>query len=251
VLQDAAGSDHRILATPSWAGLIRLIRERPVTSAALDELTLSSEHAPEEALSDLGLRFPNLGLVLVSRRHTDPLRLFRLGRLAIPNLILLGAEDVNRAVPRALLRASERGATARVIRVIAPYLPRWGLEAVRVAMEGIHHRWSADRFAAAVGFSRAFLSERLKACCLPPTGHLLIWVRLFHAAFWLEEPGRTGQSVSRQLEYSSGAAFRRALKLYTGATPSEVARGGGLTFVLERFVRTCGLARSGVDASAA
>src|ERR671934_141929 len=48
----------------------------------------------------------------------------------------------------------------------------------------------------------------------------------------VEEPGRTGESVSRQLEYSSGAAFRRALREYTGATPTHVAERGGLEFVL-------------------
>jgi AraC-like DNA-binding protein len=250
-LQAAAGASHRIVSTPSWESLTRLIRERPVTSAALDEFALFSETAPEEALSDLGFRFPNLGLMVISRRQADPLRLFRLGRVGIPNLLLLGVEDLTRAVPRALHRASERGVTARVTRVIAPYLPRWELDAVRVAMEGIHNRWTADRFAQVVGLSRAFLSERLKACCLPSTGHLLIWVRLFHAGFWLEEPGRTGESVSRQLEYSSGAAFRRALKLYTGATPMEITQAGGLGFVLERFVQSCGLVRTGAGASAA
>jgi AraC-like DNA-binding protein len=249
-LQQAAGPAHRIVVTSSWESVIRLVRERPVTSVALDEVALFAEPTPEDALADLGFRFPNLGLMIVSARQADPLRLFRLGRVGIPNLVLLGVEELNRAVPRALQRAAERGATARVTRAIAPYLPRWELDAVRVAMEGIHNRWTADRFASVVGLSRPFLSERFKACFLPPVGHLLIWVRLFHAGFWLEEPGRTGQSVSRQLEYSSGAAFRRVLKLYTGATPSEVTKEGGLSFVLDRFVQSCGLARPG-GASAA
>jgi AraC-like DNA-binding protein len=62
-----------------------------------------------------------------------------------------------------------------------------------------------------------------------------------HAGLWLSEPGRTGESVSRQLEYSSGAAFRRALKHYTGATPTETVERGGLDFVLSCFLRACGL----------
>jgi AraC-like DNA-binding protein len=138
-----------------------------------------------------------------------------------------------------------------VARALSPYLPRRELEAVRIAMEGVHHRWSADTFARVVGLSRPFLSERLKACCLPSAGHLLIWARLLHAGFWLEEPGRTGESVSRQLEYSSGAAFRRVLKLYTGATPGEVIEGGGLHFVMARFQETCGFVRSGAGITAA
>jgi AraC-like DNA-binding protein len=81
----------------------------------------------------------------------------------------------------------------------------------------------------------------MKRIGLPSTGHLQTWARLLHAGRWLEEPGRTAESVSRQLEYSSGAAFRRALKQYTGATPTEVVESGGLKFVIARFMERCGL----------
>jgi AraC-like DNA-binding protein len=250
-LERAAGSAHVVLSTSSWPGLQRLIRERPVTTAGLDVATLVAARSPEEALGEISSRFPNLGLIVLSHRHTDPIRLFRLGRAGIPNLILLGVEDLGRAVPRALQKASELGATMLVTKAMVPHLPPRELEAVRLAMDGVHHRWNADRFAASLGLSRPFLSERLKACGLPSTGHLLIWARLLHAGFWLEEPGRTGESVSRQLEYSSGAAFRRALKLYTGATPTEVARQGGLKFVLQRLLESCGLPHRGQGVTAA
>jgi AraC-like DNA-binding protein len=240
-VEQAAGPSHVVLSTASWQTLHRLIRERPVTTAGLDASCLVGGRTPDEALGELSTRFPNLGLIVLSDRHTDPIRLFRLGRAGIPNLILVGVEDLGRAVPRALQKATELGATTQVMRALAPHLPSRELEAVRQAMEGVHHRWNADRFAASLGISRPFLSERLKACGLPSTGHLLIWARLLHAGFWLEEPGRTGESVSRQLEYSSGAAFRRALKLYTGATPTEVTREGGLGFVLRRLLESCGL----------
>ena len=35
-------------------------------------------------------------------------------------------------------------------------------------------------------------------------------------------------------------AFRRSLKQYTGATPTEVVEAGGLGFVIESFVECCG-----------
>jgi AraC-like DNA-binding protein len=237
----ASGTTHDVLSTSSWQGLIRLIRERPVTAAGLDVSSLGAGRSPDEALGEIFSSFPNLGLIVLSDRDTDPIRLFRLGRAGIPNLILVGVEDLGRAVPRALQKALELGATAIVTRTLASYLPPRELEAVRLAMDGVHHRWNADRFAASLGLSRPFLSERLKASGLPSAGHLLIWARLLHSGFWLEEPGRTGESVSRQLEYSSGAAFRRALKLYTGATPSEVTQEGGLRFVLQKLLQSSGL----------
>src|SRR5690606_5059328 len=103
-------------------------------------------------------------------------------------------------------------------------------------LDSVDRRPAADDFAREAGLSRPFLSECLKRAGLPSAGHLLIWVRLLQAGYWLEEPGRSAESVSRQLEYSSGAAFRRALRHYVGATPTEVIQGGGLVFVLRRFL---------------
>jgi AraC-like DNA-binding protein len=73
---------------------------------------------------------------------------------------------------------------------------------------------------------------------------LLVWAKLLHAGRWLADPGRSAESVSRQLEYSSGAAFRRAQRTYVGATPTQAREGGGLRFVLRRFLDACGLGDS-------
>ena len=54
------------------------------------------------------------------------------------------------------------------------------------------------------------------------------------------EKGRTGESVSRQLEYANGSTFRRALRSYLGTTPTQVRERGGLPFVLSRFMVECG-----------
>jgi AraC-like DNA-binding protein len=242
-LEGVAG-DHALVATSSWPGLLRLIRERPVTTVGVDVCALSRGRSPEEALAELSSQYPNLGLLVLSHRHTDPIRLFRLGRVGIPNLILLDFEELGRAVPRALQRASEMGATALVTRAFSPYVGARVLDAVHLAMDQVHQRLSAEQFAMELGLSRPFLSEQLKASGLPSAGHLLTWAKLLHAGFWLEEPGRTAESVSRQLEYSSGAAFRRALKLYTGGTPTEVAQQGGLGYVLERLFERCGFPRA-------
>jgi AraC-like DNA-binding protein len=43
------------------------------------------------------------------------------------------------------------------------------------------------------------------------------------------------------LEYSSGAAFRRALRRYAELTPTQVRKSGGLPPVLSRFLDACGL----------
>ena len=224
--------------SPSWPGLVRVVQERPVTVVLVD---LAERLEVEEGLAELRARFPHLGLVLMARRHDDPVALFRLGRAGIRNLILLSVDHLERELPLTLFRAAEDGTASLVARSLSAYLPRRELRALRLAIDGVHLRWSADEFAARLGLSRPHLSVRMKRIGLPSAGHLLTWSRLMHAGRWLEEPGRTGESVSRQLEYSSGAAFRRALKAYTGATPTQVTDAGGLRFVIARFMERCGL----------
>ncbi len=236
-LADALVPTHDVAAASSWRGLDRLVRERPVTVAVVD-LRAAPDPSSHNPLRPLQARYPNLGLVLLADEWCDPLTLFRLGRAGISNLLLLHTDELSRSLPGAVANAAQRCAGSIVVRALVPYLPPHELLTVRQAMEGVHRRLNADDFAESVGYSRAFLSERLKRHGLPSTGHLLVWCRLLTAAHWLVEPGRTAESVSRQLEYSSGAAFRRALKNYTGATPTEVIDRGGLRFALARFVES-------------
>ncbi|MCA1792058.1 MAG: helix-turn-helix domain-containing protein [Thioalkalivibrio sp.] len=146
------------------------------------------------------------------------------------------------ALPHAVHRSLSKGSTdGLVTRAVSPSLPRRELGAVRLALEAVQRGWDTDGFAARAGFSRAHLSVLLRARGLPSAGHLLTWARMLHAGRWLSDPGRTAESVSRQLSYSNGAAFRRALRNYVGATPTEVIADGGVTRVLERFVQACDL----------
>ena len=236
-LKELLEPQDSLAVSRSWGGLNRVVRERPTTGAIVDLEAVSTFPSQDRVLAGLRARFPRLALVLLLREFRDPFTLFRLGRAGIENLVVLPAEDFHRALPRTLAHARLGGATSFVVRGLSPFLPRWELTVARLAMDSVHHRWSAEDFAAKVGLTRPHLSERFKRVGLPSVGHFLLWTRLFHAGLWLEEPGRTGESVGRQLEYSSGAAFRRALKLYTGATPTEVRRHGGIQLVYRCFLR--------------
>ena len=236
---------HSVASSHSWGGLNRVVRERPVTGALVDLEAVPSFPSTEGVLAGLRAQFPHLGLVLLLRRQRDPFTLFRLGKVGISSLFFLFLEDLRLELGRSLAGAASVGATSLVLRAMSPCLSRRESRVVSLAMDSVHLRWSAEELAEEAGLSRPHLSECLKRAGLPSVGHLLLWSRLFHAGHWLEEPGRTGESVGRQLEYSSGAAFRRALKLYTGATPTGVRDGGGLRLVLQQFFRRTGLPAPG------
>ena len=225
--------------SPSWEGFERMVRERPATVCVVDLGSLRGGDGAVGPLLRFRSRFQGLGLVLLVQRHRDPVVLFRLGSTGIQNLVLMEQEGLRPFLGKSVARALERGAASLVTRAVSAYLPARELEAVRLALDRVHRRWSAEEFAAEVGLSRPFLSECFKEFGLPSVGHFLLWTRLLHAGYWLTDRGRTAESVSRQLEYSSGAAFRRALKRYTGATPTEVVEAGGFRFVLRHFLEAC------------
>ena len=236
---------HTLALSHSWGGLNRVVRESPVTGAIVDLESVPLFPSSERVLAGLRAQFPNLGLVLLLKRHRDPFTLFRLGRAGIQNLVLLPVEDLKHGLRKTLTRAGEGGAASFVVRALSAYLPPRELRMTYLAMESVHLRWSAEDMAEAVGLTRPHLSECFKKFGFPSLGHFLLWIKLFHAGHWLEEPGRTGESVGRQLEYSSGAAFRRALKLYTGATPTAVREGGGIHLILRQFLHRNGLPAPG------
>lgn len=240
-MRGASDDQLEVAAARSWDGLLRLVRERPATVVLIDSEALTG--LPEDqAVGELRRRFPSLATVFVARPRMDPVSLFRLGRAGIQGLVLLPVDALSRdGLVAAIWRALGSSTDAIVTRAVSPHVPARELRTVRLALEGVQRGWAAEDLARALGLTRAHTSVRLKSCGLPSTGHMLTWAKLLHAGRWLTDPGRSAQSVSRQLEYSSGAAFRRALRSYVGSTPTAVREQGGLTPILERFLDACGL----------
>ena len=235
------GSEHDVASARSWDRLLRLVRERPVTLVVLDGAAFGGGPEPEVAVADLRRRFPSLATVFVHGPRLDPLTLFRLGRVGIQGLVLARAEGLEHGLGEALGRAASEGTEALVTRAIGGRLPRHDVGVVRLALNGVQLGWRADDLARKAGMTRAHLSVGLRSRGLPSAGHLLTWCKMLHAGRWLGDPGRSAESVSRQLDYSSGAAFRRALRNYLGVTPTELRAKGGLAFVLRSFLDASGL----------
>jgi AraC-like DNA-binding protein len=232
---------HLVARAGGWDRLLHLIRERPVTCVLVDETAVPRAAGAAGAIAELRASFPSVSLILIARPEMDPFELLRLGRAGVDQLILVRVDDLERDVAEVVGKALATGTEALVARAMSAYLPARALGAVRLSLEGAQHGWSAGGLARIAGLSRPHLSVCLKAAGLPSVGHLLVWARLLHAARWLMDPGRSAESVARQLDYSSGAAFRRALRSYTGATPTRVIEAGGLSFLLEHFMARCGL----------
>jgi AraC-like DNA-binding protein len=232
---------HRVPRIATWSKLLWWVREHPATCVVADGAALPRRH-PGMALRGFMDLFPSVPVVVVAPEAIGGGALFRLGREGLTDLVLVPLDGMAGALPRVVHRSLARGSTdGLVTRAISPSLPRRELEAVRLAMEAVQQGWDTDDFAGRAGLSRAHLSVLLRARGLPSAGRLLTWARMLHAGRWLCDPGRTAESVSRQLSYANGATFRRALRNYVGATPTGLIEDGGVMKVLERFVQECDL----------
>ena len=236
--------EHTVASTRTWERLGWLLRERPATAVVLDSEALPAGLAEDLAVGDLRRRYPSVAALFIVRPGADPVSLFRLGRAGLGNLVLLPVDALVEEVGRAIRTALTSGTASLVARAVSPYVPTREATAIRMALEGVQRGWGTEELAAQMGLTRPHLSVRLKVVGLPSAGHLLVWAKLLHAGRWLTDPGRSAESVSRQLEYSSGAAFRRALRTHVGATPTRVKEGGGLRYVLRHFLDACGLGDS-------
>lgn len=242
---------HAVARIGGWDRFMLTLRERPVTGAVVDEAYLPLPEHPAGHVAELRRRFPSVALVWLARPACEPMRLLQLGRAGVHHLLIARLDDLSAELPGCVARSLSGATEPLVTRHISPYLPPRALTAARLALDGVHRHLSAEGLADLMGLSRPHLSVGLRDAGLPSAGHLLVWARLLHAGRWLLDPGRSAESVSRQLDYANGATFRRALRRYVGATPTQVVAGGGLALVLERFLRRCGLGRPGTGRSAA
>lgn len=242
-VQSAAGQwpgASLVTVTRSWERLNWLALERPVTHVVLDHDTLCEGTEIRTALRDFSTRYPSIGRTLVTSASLDPHLAFDLGGL-VTGLAFGRFESIRRGLNRELREAARSDTAAQVQQAFGVHLGPLGRAAIRAAMAGAVLGWNAETLATHSGWSRAHLSVRLRSEGLPSAGHLLLWARLLHAGRWLREPGRSAESVARQLDYADGSAFRRALRNYLGTTPTGVVEQGGFVHVLRRFLDVCGL----------
>jgi AraC-like DNA-binding protein len=235
---------HSVAVARSWERLDWIVRERPATAMVLDSASLPGHLSADAAVGELRRRYPSVAVLFIVRSGADPVSLFKLGRAGLGSLILLPVDTLSGEVAHAMRRVMVSGTGSLVTRVVSSHFPSRESIAIRMALEAVQRGWSTEDLAARLGLTRPHLSVRLKSSGLPSAGRLLVWAKLLHAGRWLADPGRSAESVSRQLEYSSGAAFRRALRTYVVATPTQAREGGGLRFVLRRFLDACGLGDS-------
>lgn len=231
-----AADRHRTAWAQSWRDLDQLVKRQPAMAAIAD---LHAEGGKDGALRVFRFvrRYPHTPILVLG--DLDGRDLFRLGKAGATDVLV--ATDVSN--PALLAEALDRVLADPLAREIDVRLSgRVGIEGralVLSAAARIPDGVQVPDLAAAHGMSVSTLERRCVRWGLPTPGHLLLWLRIIYGLKWLLEPGRSVESVAAQLGYSSGAAFRRAIKVTVGGKPTPLRNPAGLEAALAGFVAAC------------
>jgi AraC-like DNA-binding protein len=220
----------------SWRDLHRIVRKKPVTTVVAD---LHAEARKDGVLRvfRFGQRYPLTPLIVWG--ELDGRELFRLGKAGAFDVVLSRDSDDRVLVSELLRSTAHQGLSVLLDERLRGRTGEEARELVRHAADRIPNGIQVPDLAAAYEMSVSTLERRCERWGMPTPGRLLLWLRVLYGLRWLLEPGRSVESVADQLGYSSGAAFRRAIKATIGGRPSPLRNSRGFDRALERFLDEC------------
>lgn len=232
----AAASPHEVTWADSWAELYRLVRRSPIGAVVAD---LHAEARKDGVLRvhRFRRRYPLTPIVVWG--DLDGRELFRLGKAGASDIVFSRDAEDARLVSEVVASVLRRGLAPLIDERLRDRVGEAGRQVVRHACRHIPDRIQVPDLAGAFDMSVSTLERRCERWGLPTPGRLLLWLRVLYGTRWLLEPGRSVESVAHQLGYSSGAAFRRAIKATVGGRPTPLRSLKGLESVIDAFIDEC------------
>lgn len=232
----AAAAGHQMTWADDWRDLTRIVKQEPVVAAIAH---LHAERGKDGVLRiyRFARRYPHTPILVWG--DLDGRDLFRLGKAGATDVVLT-TDAANRGLLGELIGDATRDHLAgRVDRRLAARIGDDGRDLVRHAASGIPRGIQVPDLADSRGLSVSTLERRCQEWGLTTPGRVLLWLRIVYGLDWLLEPGRSVESVATQLGYSSGAAFRRAIKVTVGGKPTPLRNPNGLTAAIDGFIEDC------------
>jgi AraC-like DNA-binding protein len=233
---DAAISGHRLSWARDWRDLARVVKREPAVAAIAD---LHAERGKDGVLRihRFAQKYPHTPILVWG--DLDGRDLFRLGKAGATDIVV-AHDSSNTPLLVELLSDATTDRLARRIddrlrdRVGEPPRALVASASQRIA-DGIQVPDLADLHEMSV----STLERRCQDWGLTTPGRVLLWLRIIYGLNWLLEPGRSVESVAGQLGYSSGAAFRRAIKVTVGGKPTPLRNEEGVEASLAGFAADC------------
>jgi AraC-like DNA-binding protein len=233
---EAAAPDHRVAWANSWRDLQDVVKREPVAAAIAD---LHAERGKDGVLRiyRFAQKFPRTPILVWG--DLDGRDLFRLGKAGATEIVC-SPDALNAPFLSELIGdATTDSVAGRVDQALSRHLGDEALGLVQAAALRIPDGVQVPDLAAAYDMSVSTLERRCEQWGLTTPGRILLWLRILYGIHWLLEPGRSVESVGGQLGYSSGAAFRRAIKATLGGNPTPMRNSAGFDAALTAFVQDC------------
>lgn len=233
-IREALGGSHRCSEAAGWSDLGRLLEVQGAEGCLVDADAPSREEALS-ALVRIRRRHPDIALVVWAEIHHTDLELARLGALGVDEVLQAHRPPWASGIRRATEQALEAARARRAVRVLGGRIPPTVAAAVLWAVEHASRAPTVGGMAAALGLTSRDLRVALSRAGLPTPSRLLVWGRLIQAGALVAWDGRTAEEASLRVGYATAAALSRAMRREVAASPGEVARRGGLPFVVQRL----------------
>lgn len=228
--------DHDVVWARSWNDLNRLVRRRPVATIVAD---LHAEPRKDGVLRvyHLTRRYPRTPLIAWG--ELDGRDLYRLGKAGAAGVLTARETEDSELVAESVDRLLHDGLARELSAGLTDGFDLDGLRFVEYALRQVPAQAQVPDLATGLHMSVSTLERRCGSWGLPTPGRLLLWLRVLYSLRWLQEPGRSVESVADQLGYSSGAALRRAIKATVGGRPSRWRSVDGLRDATAAFLDEC------------
>jgi AraC-like DNA-binding protein len=233
---EAAATEHRWLWSDDWRDLLGTVKREPAIAAVAD---LHAEPGKDGALRVLRFsrRYPRTPLLVWG--DLDGRDLFRLGKAGAYDVIVTPDGSNGLLLAERITAATTDHIAKRVDSVLNGRVGGDGRRLVQSAARRIPDRVQVPDLAELHGFSVSTLERRCQEWGLTTPGRVLLWLRIIYGIHWLLEPGRSVESVAAQIGYSSGAAFRRAVKVTLSNGARSMRAPEGLESAIDGFARDC------------
>jgi AraC-like DNA-binding protein len=215
--------------------LVQLV-ETGTVSCVVTELHDCDGERTGLAVAGIRARFPAMPIVIcVSLEPGDVHELAHVPELRAAGVAIRAYDDLGADVLHAIRSMPEHPAETAILETVHRHAPRQLVSLFDFLAHAAVRPITVEQASKGVRVPRRTLGDQLKRAGLPPMERLIGWMRLLHAAWKLDGPSRTVDSVAAELQFKSGSALRHMVKRYTGQTPSEIWKSGGFPFLLEKF----------------
>jgi AraC-like DNA-binding protein len=235
LIADALRGRTNVVFVDTFRVLRARLAEFPTASAViLQARDLDGESAVVH-VRHIARSYPRTAILVACRPTSEMSADIRALVVAGAHEFLFGGIDDNATGIRdALKRATQDSAADVVLRQLRPLFPKRLDDFLTccVTQPGFAH--TVNDVAEALGVHRKTLFNLCRGVIanLGP-GELVSWCRVALAAYLLETPGRTVESVALEMDFPSVTALRNLIKGYTRMSATELRAAGGLEVAIK------------------